>query len=79
MPLIEDRDKEKSGLRSSEALIHYYQESQFVNCIGVEDAPPLSRPKSNDQEKAVIETPKKLKGLRMKSVAGYTNFQQIAR
>jgi hypothetical protein len=78
-------DKEKLGLRSSEKLIHY-QESQFINCIGVEEeAPPSSSsssmPKSNE-EKAVIETPKKkLKALRTKSVSRhtYTNFQQLAR
>jgi hypothetical protein len=80
MSWIEDGCKEKPGYRSSEALIHhYYQETQFINGIGVEEAPSPSRPKLNDEEKAVIETPKKLEALRMKSVTGYTNFQQIAR
>jgi hypothetical protein len=62
-------DKEKLGLRASETLIHY-QESQFTISIGVEASP--SRPKPNE-EKVVIETPEKLKGLRTKSVPRYTN------
>jgi hypothetical protein len=65
MSWIEDGDKEKPGLRISETLIHHYQKSQFINCIGVEAAPPF-RPKPNEEEKTVIETPEKLKGLRMK-------------
>jgi len=68
-------DKEKLGLRSSKTLIHY-QESQFTISIGVVEASP-SGPKTKE-EKIVIETPK-LEGLRIKSVAGHTNFQQIAR
>jgi hypothetical protein len=70
-------DMDKLGLRSSETLIHY-QESQFMNCIGVE-APPSSLPKSYEEE-ATIETPKKLKGLRIKVCPDLqTNFQQLAR
>jgi hypothetical protein len=69
-------DKEKLGLRSSETLIHY-QESQFINCIGVEASLSSSIPKSNEQ-KATIETPK-AKVLRTKSVPRHTNFQQLAR
>jgi len=62
-------DKEKLGLRASETLIHY-RESQFAVSIGVEASP--SRPKSNE-EKVVIESPEKLKGLRTKSVLRYTD------
>jgi hypothetical protein len=78
-------DKEKLGLRSFEKLIHY-QESQFINCIGVEEASASSSsspsmPKSNEK-RAVIEAPKKkLKSLRTKSVLRhtYTNFHELAR
>jgi hypothetical protein len=69
------RDKEKLGLRSSKRLIHY-RELQFISDIGVEES--LSMLTSNVQ-KAVIETPKKLKDLRTKSVPRSTNFQQLAR
>jgi hypothetical protein len=55
-------DKEEPRLRSFATLIHY-RKSQFTTSIGVE-APP-SRPKLNE-EKAFIETPMKLKGLRTK-------------
>jgi hypothetical protein len=65
-------DKEEPRLRSSETLIHY-KKSQFIISLGVE-APP-SRPKLNE-EKVVIEAPKKLKGLRTKSVPRHTSFQQ---
>jgi len=74
-------DKKKLGLRSSETLIHC-QESQFINCIGVEETfSSSSMPKPNGK-KAVKEAPKKkLKDLRTKSVPRYTftNFQQLAR
>jgi hypothetical protein len=79
-------DMEKLGLRSFEKLIHY-RESQFINCIGVEETSASSSssspsmPKSNDK-RAVIEAPKKkLKSLRTKSVLRhtYTNFHELAR
>jgi hypothetical protein len=86
MYLMERRrrpDKEKLGLQLSEKLIHY-QESQFINCIGVEEASASSLPSmpKSDEKKAIIETQKKkLKDLRTKSVPRhtYTNFQQLAR
>jgi hypothetical protein len=75
-------DKKKLGLRSSETLIHC-QESQFINCIRVEEeAPPSSSLRKLNEEGATIEeTPNKLKDLRTKSVPRYTftNFQQLAR
>jgi len=77
-------DKEKLDLRSFEKLIHY-QESQFINCIVVQEASAASSspsmPKSNEK-RAVIEAPKKkLKSLRTKSVLRhtYTNFHELAR
>jgi len=75
-------DKKKLGLRSSETLIHC-QESQFINCIRVEEeAPPSSSlPKLNEEGATIEETSNKLKDLRTKSVPRYTftNFQQLAR
>jgi hypothetical protein len=68
-------NKEKLGLPSFERLIQY-QESQVMNCIRIEALP--SMPKTNE-EKAVIETSKKLIDLRTKSLPRQTNFQQLAR
>jgi hypothetical protein len=74
-------DKKKLGLRSFEKLIHY-KESQFINCIRVEEASRSSSMPKSKGKKAVIEAPKKkLKALGTKSVPRYTftNFQQLAR
>jgi hypothetical protein len=65
-------DKDELGLRSSGTLIHY-RKSHFTILTGVETPP--CRPKLNE-EKAVIETPNKFKGLGTKSVPRHTSFQQ---
>jgi hypothetical protein len=68
-------DEKEPGLRSSETLIHY-QKLQFTISSGVEALP--FRPKLNE-EKAVIETPKKLKDLRTKSMSRRTDVQVFSK